>query len=49
MRTIQSLAMLAAAGVLSHTASAFLQPVPGASALSRYVPHDVHLYVHTTD
>lgn len=37
MRTIQSLALLAAAGVLSHTASAFLQPAaaPG-SALGRY-------------
>ena len=36
MRTIQSLAMLAAAGVLSHTASGFLQPAPGTSALGRY-------------
>lgn len=36
MRTIQSLTMLAAAGVLAHTASGFLQPAPGTSALGRY-------------
>lgn len=39
MRTVQSLALLAAAGccVLSHTASAFLQPAAPAGRCVRWV------------